>query len=436
LGNSGTLARTGYSWTGWNTVADGSGTHYDEDGTFEITSNTTLYAEWDETPVGTIGDYSDVAVGSETIRMIIASNISSMTFPTGTDDSGTGSLTHRLYMQETVLTNAQAVAILQWAYNNSKFSATVSDHNGLSSATVKWGGQELFNLDSTGNGTETYNIQIAYSAGTFSVRNSMGDYPVVHNSWYGAVMICNWLTEMKDGNTDNLVYAGIDTTWVANETTIDYDKTGYRLPTRAEWWYSARYRGADTTNTVVGYTNPYFTQGDSASGATADYTNATETAAVAVYNVSALAAVKTKTANTLGLYDISGNIWEWLENYSTASAYDIGGAWDNEDAAWCRIGTESSNTADDLAYHVGFRIAKTYTEVIPAGATEGSGLPCTPTWSYGQTKLINISGSAVVNNDPDWSYGQSIVQMEYVASGGTVNYIPAIIQHLRQQGMM
>lgn len=47
LGNTGTLVKTNYTFTGWNTAADGSGTHYDADDTFTMgTSNVTLYAEW------------------------------------------------------------------------------------------------------------------------------------------------------------------------------------------------------------------------------------------------------------------------------------------------------------------------------------------------------------------------------------------------------
>lgn len=46
LGNTGNLTRTNYTFAGWNTAADGSGTHYDASDTFSITANITLYAEW------------------------------------------------------------------------------------------------------------------------------------------------------------------------------------------------------------------------------------------------------------------------------------------------------------------------------------------------------------------------------------------------------
>lgn len=94
-----------------------------------------------------IGEIVAVAVGAQTVNMIYANNLSSITFPHGVADATTQTLTRKMFMQETDLTNAQAVEILQWAYGQGKFSATVGDHNGLSSATVKWGGQELVDLD-------------------------------------------------------------------------------------------------------------------------------------------------------------------------------------------------------------------------------------------------------------------------------------------------
>ena len=46
FGNTGNLARTGYSFAGWNTKSDGTGESYIVDDIYIITSNTTLYAEW------------------------------------------------------------------------------------------------------------------------------------------------------------------------------------------------------------------------------------------------------------------------------------------------------------------------------------------------------------------------------------------------------
>jgi hypothetical protein len=46
LGNTGSLVKTGFAFNGWNTASDGSGTTYVGGNTFNITANTTLYAQW------------------------------------------------------------------------------------------------------------------------------------------------------------------------------------------------------------------------------------------------------------------------------------------------------------------------------------------------------------------------------------------------------
>jgi uncharacterized repeat protein (TIGR02543 family) len=48
LGNSGSpiLEKQGFTFAGWNTLANGSGTSYSQGSTFAINANTTLYAQW------------------------------------------------------------------------------------------------------------------------------------------------------------------------------------------------------------------------------------------------------------------------------------------------------------------------------------------------------------------------------------------------------
>ncbi|KOY84199.1 hypothetical protein ADM90_02015 [Lysinibacillus macroides] len=54
-GNSGNLTRTGYTFAGWNTQADGQGDSYAENDTFIMgTSNQILYAQWTENPTYTV----------------------------------------------------------------------------------------------------------------------------------------------------------------------------------------------------------------------------------------------------------------------------------------------------------------------------------------------------------------------------------------------
>lgn len=50
---SNTFTKEGYTFEGWNTSSDGTGTSYAAGGTFTITADTTLYAQWEEIPVVT-----------------------------------------------------------------------------------------------------------------------------------------------------------------------------------------------------------------------------------------------------------------------------------------------------------------------------------------------------------------------------------------------
>ena len=52
FGNSGSpvLAKSGFTFSGWNTAANGSGTSYSQGNTFAINANTVLYAQWTPVP--------------------------------------------------------------------------------------------------------------------------------------------------------------------------------------------------------------------------------------------------------------------------------------------------------------------------------------------------------------------------------------------------
>ncbi|MCM1170115.1 MAG: formylglycine-generating enzyme family protein [Bacteroides sp.] len=134
-------------------------------------------------------------------------------------------------------------------------------------------------------------------------------------------------------------------------------KTGrkYVLPTEAQWEYAARggkkskgykYAGNNNIDEVAWY-------GDNSN----DRTHA----------------IGTKKANELGIYDMSGNVWEWCsdwyagydesdtdnptgpQNGSTRVAR--GGSWLN-DASHCRVSSRTNDGDPDLRYYsLGFRVA-------------------------------------------------------------------------------
>ncbi len=58
LGNTGSLTRTGYTFNGWNTAANGSGTSYGPGSTFTISGNAAFYAQWLSIPAPVAGAVS------------------------------------------------------------------------------------------------------------------------------------------------------------------------------------------------------------------------------------------------------------------------------------------------------------------------------------------------------------------------------------------
>lgn len=119
------------------------------------------------------------------------------------------------------------------------------------------------------------------------------DSPQVAVSWYDAARYCNWLSERAGIPRSEWVYP--EKIGPGMELPADYlHRTGFRLPTEAEWEYAAR---AGTT------TGRHFGDGDEDLAKYAWFDGNTKRERA--YPVGQL------LPNQWGLFDMLGNVWEW-----------------------------------------------------------------------------------------------------------------------------
>jgi len=205
-------------------------------------------------------------------------------------------------------------SISKYEITNAQYATFMNDIGANRDGSVS--GVEYLDMDD-GNG------QISHTSGSFIAKSSKENYPVIRVSWFGAK-----------------AYA---------------EHYGGRLPTEAEWEFAAK-----GGNSSSGY---YTYSGSNTIGDVAWHiTNSGGTTH----------SIGTKRANELGLHDMSGNVWEWTNdwydhNYYSSSPRNnpqgssvgnirvIRGGSYNYIAGSCRVVRRSGNRPTTTNYDLGFR---------------------------------------------------------------------------------
>jgi len=195
--------------------------------------------------------------------------------------------------------------------------------------------------------------------------DSGGAWPVEQVSWYDAALFCNALSKLAGLDT---VYIGDGDGTIDASVVIDYTKNGYRLPTEAEWEYACC--AGTTTDYYWGRNYPPTTLAD---------TLALDSNAVWYYNSpNGTQPVARKKPNGWGLYDMSGNVWEWCNDWyghyghyntppptnptgAARGTYRVlrGGSWGNNSASSLSTTYRGGNNPDYRYYNgIGFRVVR------------------------------------------------------------------------------
>lgn len=285
---------------------------------------------------------------------LTSSEVPVLQFPLGIDDNREGRVDAPFWIASTEVTYRLYDQVRKWA-------------------TLEERGEGRYSFDTPGR-----------AGGSWPEPATTGaDHPVTELSWASAVVWVNALTEyynsekgtnlspvyyMDRGLTDPLR----DATLLVNREAapplyLDGDAEGFRLLTDEEWELAARYRGVDSGAGAIEYprgSDHWWTPGNYASGAAGSVDDREATLAVAVAETppGSTAPVRSKRANTLGLYDMSGNIAEWtlrLQEDGTLSPVRRGGSWYSP-LSQLRVSAVDplSNAPGIMGYTAGLRVAR------------------------------------------------------------------------------
>jgi formylglycine-generating enzyme required for sulfatase activity len=254
----------------------------------------------------------------------------------------------------------------QMGSNNTALeSETGNDEEPVHSVTVS-----SFYMDSTDVTQASYQSLMGVNPSYFNTGASASRRPVESMTWYDAVLYCNARSKHDGYDT---VYSYTSIGFYSGGTagngcdslgnlTINYTQNGYRLPTEAEWEYACR--AGSTADYYWGQSYPLQPSADTAEiSAHAWWLNSNDSTQP----------VATKPANAFGLHDMSGNVWQWCNDWygsysagaqtnptgpSTGSSRVLrGGSWNYAVVGLCAA-FRGYNLPDGWNYVYGFRCVR------------------------------------------------------------------------------
>ncbi len=376
-----TFTREHYTFAGWSTTATGA-VEYEDGASYTATADDTLYAVWNK--FYTITFNANNGTGSTTTQLIAQNSTANLT---------ANSFTRPDY--EFAGWSTTATGSVEYA-DGAEYTATEDDtlyavwRVPIEMVFVAGG---TFNMGAAATDTEAdtderpvHSVTLSsYYIGKYEVTQAQWEAvmdenpsgfqagpdapsrPVEQITWYDAVTFCN---ELSIDSNLTPYYNIINET----EVTVNPDANGYRLPTEAEWEYAAR-GGA--------LSESYLFSGSSNIDEVAWYISNSE---------SKTQPVGEKQANELGIYDMSGNVWEWCwdryGNYegdaqtnpvgATSGLYRVRrGGGDYSNAGSCRSTNRNRSTPTYSNDILGLRLvravpAPSYTVTFDANNGTGS----------------------------------------------------------------